>query len=112
MPFQQSALQECMCSITADCYTVSLEIDLSSKCAKAVPEVYGDENLKVSEGETCGGFFGGNHFLSSSAKKKYSLEICHQIFTTFFTLRFAISKEICHLVLILGAMSCNKQAFM
>ena len=31
------------------------------------------------------------------------LKVCHQLFTTFF--KFAISKEICHLVLTLGAIS-------
>ena len=38
---------------------------------------------------------------------KYSLGICHQNFTTFFTMQFTISKEICHLVLTLGAISCK-----
>ena len=34
-----------------------------------------------------------------------SLKICHQNFTTFFTRKFTITKEICHLVLTLGAIS-------
>ena len=34
-----------------------------------------------------------------------SLKICHQNFTTIFTLKFTGSKEVCHLVLTLGAIS-------
>ena len=38
-------------------------------------------------------------------QEKSSLKNCRQNFTTFFTLKFAISKEICRLVLTLGAIS-------
>ena len=37
------------------------------------------------------------------------LKFCHQNFTTFFTMQFTISKEICHQVVTLGAISCNIQ---
>ena len=39
--------------------------------------------------------------------RKNRLKICHQKFITFFTLKFARSKENCHLVLTLGALSRN-----
>ena len=63
--------------------------------------------FEVSEGEVCGGFFGGNIILSIFPKKN-SLQFCHQyspILTTFFTLKLTITKDICHLVLTLGAIS-------
>ena len=63
--------------------------------------------FEVFEGEVCGGFFGGKFFLSIFPRKN-SLEICHRNFTTFFTLKFRMTKEICHLVLTLGAISRNK----
>ena len=48
--------------------------------------------LKVFEGETCGGFFGGNIFLIVFPWKN-SLKICHHVFTTFLTVKFAVSKK-------------------
>ena len=63
-------------------------------------------NFDVSQGDRCGGFFGGKNSCRFSPSKS-SLKICHQNFTTFFTMWFTISKEICHLVLTLGAMSCD-----
>ena len=48
--------------------------------------------LKVFEGEVRGGFFGGKFFLSIFPKEN-RLKICHQNFTTFFTLKFPITKQ-------------------
>ena len=53
--------------------------------------------LEVSENEWCGGFFSGR--ISWQFLLENSLKICHQNFTTFFTLKFTISQEICHLAL-------------
>ena len=50
-------------------------------------------------------FVGGKIYLSTFFPRKKSLKICHQNFTTFFTLKFTITKELCHLVLPLGAIS-------
>ena len=47
---------------------------------------------------------GGCLFVSIFVRKN-SLRISHQNFTTLFTLQFAISKEMCRLVLTLGAIS-------
>ena len=47
-------------------------------------------------------------FMGGNVAGKTPLKICHQIFTTFFTLKFAMIKEICHLVLTLGAISRNR----
>ena len=52
------------------------------------------------EDETCGGFF--EFFACQFSPAEIVFSVCHQIFMTFFTLKFAISKEICHLALILG----------
>ena len=51
--------------------------------------------------------FGGKIHLSVFPRKN-SLNICHQNFTTFFTLKFTLTTEICHLVLALGAISRNE----
>ena len=48
--------------------------------------------FEVLEGETCGGCFG-----CQFSPRKIVLKIGHQKFTTFFTLKFARSKEISHL---------------
>ena len=52
---------------------------------------------------------GGKFFRHGLLEKslKYSPKISHQIFTTFFTMQFMISKEICHPVLTPGAISCK-----
>ena len=50
-------------------------------------------------------FFCGNLFLPISlGKDRLSLKIRHQLFTTFFTLKFAITKEIGSIVLTLEAL--------
>ena len=67
-------------------------------CAKAIPEVYGDE-IWSFWGWSMWCFWGGNHCLSIFAIKKSLKLFCYQHFTAFFTLKFAISKELCHLVL-------------
>ena len=48
--------------------------------------------FEVFEGEARGGIWCGNIYLSIFAREN-SLAICHQNFTKFFTLKFAISKE-------------------
>ena len=50
--------------------------------------------------------FGGN-ISCQFAPWKNSLKMWHQNFTTFFTLKITMSKEICHLVLTLGTTLCN-----
>ena len=56
-------------------------------------------DLGIFDSETCGGFCGGFPPMENR------LKIGHQNFTTFFTQKFTISKEICHLVLTFGAIS-------
>ena len=68
-------------------------------------------SFEVFEGEPCGGFFCGNLFVTIFPRKN-SLNISSQNITTFFTLKFAISKETCHLVLTLGAIWCQKHAWL
>ena len=41
--------------------------------------------------------FGGKNVCQFSPSK-YGLKICHQYFTTFFTMQYTTSKEICHLL--------------
>ena len=52
----------------------------------------------------------GSLFLTIFPRKR-TLKICHQNFTTFFTVEFAINKGICHLVLTLGTISCERRTF-
>ena len=61
----------------------------------------------VFQGGRRGGFFGGKVSCPFSPSK-YSLNICHQNFTTFFTMQLTISEEICHLVLTLEVISRKK----
>ena len=49
-------------------------------------------------------FFCGNRS-SHLSPGKVGLKICHQIFTTFCTLKFTMANKICHLMLTLGAIS-------
>ena len=78
----------------ACCVTQNVVQRWSQKCMVMKFEVF--------EGETCIGLFGGSLFLSIFARKT-SLE--HHYFTTFFTLKFAMGKDICHLVLTLWEQS-------
>ena len=55
-----------------------------------------------------GGFFKWKSYPVNFPQEN-SLKICRQNLTAFFTLKFAISKEMCHPALTLGTISHNKQ---
>ena len=76
-------------------------------CAKAVPEVHGDEVWNSWAWNYVWWIFGGKISPVIFCPNKQSLKIRHQNFTTFRWF-FTISKEVCHLALVLGVPSHYK----